>query len=176
MLTRASRKDLLADPSLAAVLGWFARLVRMQICDVEWRHHRNRAASNISGSTRWANFVANFINGEAKCSQEARAQAREEMRAAACAEAVEPAAAAPAAPADDAGPPLRTRAARPLDVFREEHKRASRGVRTFLASGFESVLASTPSTPPLNLSFGVLPGVCPIFEAVALVSPLGCAL
>ena len=112
------RKDLLADSDLAVVLSWFSRLVRMQICDVEWRHHRNRAASDISGSTRWANFVASFVNGEAKSSQEARARAREEMRAAGHeqeSEPVEPAAAGPALVLM----PLRTRAARPLGIFRQ---------------------------------------------------------
>ena len=130
------RKDLLADSDLAVVLSWFSRLVRMQICDVEWRHHRNRAASDISGSTRWANFVASFVNGEAKSSQEARARAREEMRAAGHEQESEPVEPTAAGPALDLRP-LRTRAARPLEIFREERKCTN--VQTCLVSGIANV-------------------------------------
>lgn len=130
------RKDLLEDSDLAMVLSWFSRLVRMQICDVEWRHHRNRAASNVSGSTRWANFVASFVNGEAQSSQEARARARKEMSSAGRKQESEPAEPAVAGPALVVRP-LRTRAARPLEIFREERKNTN--VQTCIVSGIANI-------------------------------------
>ena len=44
---------LLHDQQLQALLLAFAQIVKMQICDVEWRHKRNRTRSQRHGQTRW---------------------------------------------------------------------------------------------------------------------------
>ena len=131
----ADQQDIRDESGIGSMLLWFSRLVRMQICDVEWRRHRNREGADRHGKSRWANFVALFINREAKGSQVARLKARETMRADAKRRAQPlPAAAAPAA----AAACRRTRAARPIDLFREEMiKRDKRLLIKFNACSLE---------------------------------------
>jgi hypothetical protein len=112
--------QLLHDPDLALVLLWFSRVVRMQICDVEWRHHRNRSRSSSTGQTRWTTFQANFVNGEAMGSQVARLRALELLRE-------------PVRQGMLIDPPVRlganqprTRSARAQDIFREDMMRRDR--------------------------------------------------
>ena len=96
----ADPQDIRDEFGIGSMLLWFSRLLRMQICDVELRNHRNREGTDRHGKSRWAYFVTLFTNREAKGSQVARLKARETMRADAKRSAQPlPAAAAPAAAA-----------------------------------------------------------------------------
>lgn len=62
--TGLTSAQLMARSDVRELFTWFSRLVRMQIADVEWRHHPNRARSHPNGHTRWATFSASYVNGE----------------------------------------------------------------------------------------------------------------
>jgi hypothetical protein len=68
--TGVTSAQLMARSDVQELFTWFSRLVRMQIADVEWRHHRNRARSHSHGQTRWATFSASYVNGEMKSMQD----------------------------------------------------------------------------------------------------------
>jgi hypothetical protein len=55
----------------------FGRLVSQQVCDIEWRHGRNRRRSHQSGQTRFNTFVAEATLAEARLQHAARAVLRE---------------------------------------------------------------------------------------------------
>ena len=100
----------------------------------------NRESADRHGKSRWANFVAFFTNREAKGSQVVRLKARETMRADAKrrAQPLHAAAASAAAAPAAAAACRRTRAARPIDLFREEMiKRDKRLLIKFNACSLE---------------------------------------
>ena len=49
-------EDIETNQGMRILLQWFAHMVRMQVCDVEWRHHRNRSMSHAYGQSRFHNF------------------------------------------------------------------------------------------------------------------------
>ena len=65
---------LLHDLAWRSLLIQFARVISQQVCDIEWRHGRNRARSHKSGQTRFHNFCARSMNSEAKLLHDAQGQ------------------------------------------------------------------------------------------------------
>lgn len=66
MKERGVSVDHLFTAKWQSIFAWLAQLLRMQICDLEWRHGRNRKRSHGSGQTRWHEFVAKSVAAEAK--------------------------------------------------------------------------------------------------------------
>lgn len=57
---------MLNDPQWQSILKAWARMLGLQICDLEWRHHRCRTRTHRDGQTRYGSFAALHINSEAK--------------------------------------------------------------------------------------------------------------
>ena len=53
------------EPLWQMFLMQFARLIGQQVCDLEWRHARNRGRSDKHGKTKFDLFTAEAVNAEA---------------------------------------------------------------------------------------------------------------
>ena len=74
---QVTSQELRVSPVWRQFLLQFGRLISQQVCDIEWRHGRNRGRSHQHGQTRFNTFVAEATLAEARLQHAARAVLRE---------------------------------------------------------------------------------------------------
>ena len=74
-----SGNELLSSPLWQSFLLQFSRIISQQVCDLEWRHGRNRGRSNCHGKSRFHHFCASATLAEGKLLHTARDAFRKAM-------------------------------------------------------------------------------------------------
>ena len=144
--------DLTQSPLWQSFLLQYSRAISQQVCDLEWRHGRNRGRSHGSGQSRFHVFCANATNAEARLLHAARGAYRDawaskdSMR--------------PAPPVHDARPTslpkLLLRAQTPKEIHKKEWEAAERCRGRLLNSASQEAWAdwraAYDSLPPAKVA------------------------